>query len=130
VRIVAVALGLCAFILVAAGIARAVRPHDPASAATDPSASASAAATAPQAVASAPVAPPAVSTPAPAPAPTPTTGTISFDRPATPGKIWIDGKKITARSVDVPCGTHKVKIGAGKTKPVAVTCGADLHLTH
>jgi hypothetical protein len=126
-RVVAVALGLCAFILVAAGVARALRPRDSASAA-NPAASASAAASA-----AAPVAPPqpsASETPAAiAPAPAPTTGTVVFDRPATPGKIWIDGKKIAARSVDVPCGSHKIKIGAGKTKPVIVTCGAELHLT-
>jgi hypothetical protein len=130
VRIVAVALGLCAFILIAAGIAKALRPHDAAAtagsaAASSPSASASAAP------------PPADTTPAPtaAPAPAlpaaaPTTGTVFFDRPATPGKIWIDGKKITAKSVDVPCGNHRIKIGSGKTKPVIVTCGAELHLTH
>ncbi len=130
VRIVAIALGLCAFILVAAGIAKAVRPHDPA--ATAPSA----ASASPSPSASA--APPAADTPpaqtaAPAatlPPAAPTTGTVFFERPATPGKIWIDGKKITAKSVDVPCGNHRIKIGSGKTKPVIVTCGAELHLTH
>jgi hypothetical protein len=66
---------------------------------------------------------------APPATPAPTTGTVVFDRPATPGKVWIDGKKITSRSVDIPCGTHKIKIGWGKTKSVTLTCGAELHLT-
>jgi hypothetical protein len=65
----------------------------------------------------------------PATPPAPTTGTVVFDRPATPGKVWIDGKRITTQSVDIPCGTHKIKIGSGKTKPVILTCGAELHLS-
>jgi hypothetical protein len=126
VRIVAIALGLCAFILVAAGVAKALRPHDVASPAPSAALSASAAPTN-----SAPLAPSAAQTASAAPVDsTPTTGTIYFDHPAKPGKVWVDGKKITAKSVDIPCGTHKIKIGSGKTKPVIVTCGAELHLTH
>ena len=126
----AIALGGCGFILVAAVIARAARPRE---AAPAPSASSSAQAAAPAASsAPAPSAAPAASatgTAAAAAPPAPTTGTVVFDRPAAPGKVWIDGKKITSRSVDVPCGTHKIKIGYGKTKSVTLTCGAELHLS-
>ncbi|MGH7434120.1 MAG: hypothetical protein ACRENE_00430 [Polyangiaceae bacterium] len=127
----AVALGGCGFILVAAVVARAMHPRD---ASPAPSASTSAdlpTSGAPSASA-APSAAPAASamqSAAPAPPPAPTTGTVVFDRPATPGKVWIDGKKISSRSVDIPCGTHKIKIGYGKTKPVTLTCGAELHLS-
>jgi hypothetical protein len=133
IGIVAVALGACAFILVAAGVLRATHPHDPAASGAPASASASASATAAPSASAAAAAPSSVASatlPPPAPAPAPTTGTVVFDKPATPGKVWIDGKKITAKSVDIPCGTHKIKIGSGKTKPVTITCGAEVHLTH
>jgi hypothetical protein len=124
---VAVALGGCGFILIAAVIARAARPREAAPAA---SASSSATAAVP-AASSAPAAPAAsaTNTAAAAAPPAPTTGTVVFDKPAAPGKVWIDGKKITSRSVDIPCGTHKIKIGYGKTKSITLTCGAELHLT-
>jgi hypothetical protein len=119
------ALGLCAFILVAAGVARVLRPRDSSASPAQPSASGSAAATP---AASTP--PPPAPTPSAAPPPAaPTSGTLLFDPPAKPGKIWIDGKKITVRSVDLPCGTHKIKIGRGRTKPVTLTCGAQVHLS-
>lgn len=133
-RIVAIALGGCGFILVAAVVARALHPRDAA-----PAPSAASASTAwsygsglpamPSSSASSSPTPSATQSAPPATPPAPTTGTVVFDRPATPGKVWIDGKRITTQSVDIPCGTHKIKIGSGKTKPVILTCGAELHLS-
>jgi hypothetical protein len=123
-RVVAGTLGMCAFILVAAGIAKAVRPHDPAASPLS-SASASAAPLLPPPAASATAVPPPSAL-----APSPTTGTLYVDRPATPGKVWLDGKKLSAKSVEVSCGKHQIKIGAwGKAHAVSVPCGADLHVT-
>ncbi len=137
-RIVAIALGGCGFILVAAVIAKAMHPREAAptagaGGAASASASAGSGSSAPgtsssSATAASP-APSATQSAAPAAPPAPTTGTVVFDRPAVPGKVWIDGKRITTQSVDIPCGNHKIKIGSGKTKPVMLTCGAELHLT-
>lgn len=121
-RIVFGALGACGLILVAAGIAHAVRSNDvdtPALAAT----------VAPPAVApppaAAPASPPAATPAAPA-SDTPQTGTLHLLRPAAPGKVWLDGQKITAASATVACGDHQIKVGHAKAHSINVPCGGDL----
>lgn len=122
-RIVFAALGACGLIIVAAGIAHVLRPSDtPALAAT------AATPAAPPPPAAAPASPP-VAAPAPVPAAdVPQTGTLHLQRPATPGKVWLDGQKITAASATVACGDHQIKIGHGKAHSINIPCGGDLKI--
>jgi hypothetical protein len=126
-RIVFGAVGACGLILVAAGIVHLLRPGQ------DTAAFA--------ATATAATPPPPVATPAPQPAsapaitaapPTPDvpqTGTLRLQRPASPGKVWLDGQKITAASATVACGQHQLKVGRGKAHPIDVPCGGDLKIS-
>jgi hypothetical protein len=122
-RIVIGALGTCGVILIAAGIAHLLRRDDvdtPASAATS-------AAAMPPAPAAAPASPPSM--PLPAATPTtdaPQTGTLRLLHPAVPGKVWLDGQKITAASATVACGDHQIKIGRAKAHTVNIPCGGDV----
>jgi hypothetical protein len=128
-RVVFAALGACTLILVAAAIAHVARSSN--------SETAAMAATNEPAAAAAPVAPPpAAAAPPAAPAVTastldaPTTGTLRLQRPAVPGKVWVDGQKIVASSATVACGTHQVKVGAhGKAHAIDIPCGGELKLT-
>jgi hypothetical protein len=73
-------------------------------------------------------------TPAPAPsasAPTTggsgvSTGTVRLDRPAYPGKVWLDGKKLSSSSAMVSCGTHQIKVGFRRAHSIDVPCGGEL----
>lgn len=66
----------------------------------------------------------------PTPSDVPTTGTVRLERPATPGRVWIDGKKVTAMSALVECGAHQVKIGArGRVRSVQIPCGGEILLS-
>lgn len=123
----------CALILVAAGVARVVHASDePSSAASH--ASAPAAVTTTQAAA--PATPPPTTTPvAPSPAPIAaaapapdrtTTGTVRLDRPAKAGRVWLDGKKLTSSTALVSCGTHRIKVGYGRTHSIDVPCGGEI----
>jgi hypothetical protein len=124
-----IALGVCAAILVAAGIGRALHPHDASSSSTA-TATSTAAATATATAAPTPAATAtATAPPAPAPPPTPATGTLTLDKPATAGKVWLDGKKVTVKSGEVPCGKHQLKIGRGKPRSVTIPCGDELHVS-
>jgi hypothetical protein len=130
-RVVFAALGACTLILVAAAIthvARSSSSESTAMAATGEPAATAATAAPPPAAAAAPPAAPAV---AAAPAlDAPTTGTLRLQRPAVPGKVWVDGQKIVASSATVACGTHQVKVGAhGKAHAVDIPCGGELKLT-
>ncbi len=121
-RVVFGALGACGLILVAAGIARAVRPSE-----VDTPALAATAAAIPQPT---PAAVPA-SPPATAPAPTadvPQTGTLRLQRPAMAGKVWLDGQKLSAATATVACGDHQIKIGHGKAHPINIPCGGDVKI--
>jgi hypothetical protein len=144
-RIVVAALGACTLILVAAVVVHLARPKDDASAfAATPNATTAAAQAAPaqpalaQPVAALPAAgqpagtpSPAGAAPAAAPAAEPTTGTIHLLKPAVPGKVWLDGQKISALTETVACGSHQLKVGAhGKARPVDVPCGGDLKIAH
>ncbi len=125
----------CALILVAAGVARVVHASDEPSAATH--ASAPAAVTTTQAATPA-VPPPTIArTPVPsspppvvgAAAPPPdgmTTGTVRLDRPAKVGRVWLDGKKLASPSALVSCGTHRIKVGYGRTHSIDVPCGGEI----
>jgi hypothetical protein len=74
--------------------------------------------------------PTAASTPTPTSAPAPTTGALTLDKPAAPGKVWLDGKKVTVKSGDVACGKHQLKVGAwGKPKSISIPCGGELHVS-
>jgi len=121
----------CALILIAAGVARVVHASDEPSGASH--ASAAAAATTTQ------TSSPAATSPAAAPAPTPakspamattpdsnSSGTVRIDKPAKAGHVWLDGTKITSASALVSCGTHRIKVGHGRTHSIDVPCGGEI----
>lgn len=132
----------CALILVAAGVARVVHASDePTASASSSQAAPQQASTptqpgAPQQPAATAVAHPSLS-PAPVAAAAPpfsdsaaSTGTVRLDKPAKAGRVWIDGKKITSSSAVVSCGTHRVKIGHGRTHSIDVPCGGEIGISH
>ena len=120
----------CALILVAAGVARVVHASD------EPGSASHASAAAPVTTAQATSAPMATGTPAPATASPASvaatspdgasTGTVRLDRPAKTGHVWLDGKKLTSPSALVSCGTHRIKIGHGRTHSIDVPCGGEI----
>jgi hypothetical protein len=122
-RVVAITVGGCALIIVAAGVTHLLRAAPSQTTApitiaeSAPSASAAAAAT------------PSVATadPAPPPPPAATTGTLKLQKPAAAGHAWLDGKKLSQTETTVACGKHKVKVGNwGKTHAVDIPCGGEL----
>jgi len=125
------AIAGCALILVAAGIARvghASSSPSTASAGTGTIATTVSGTTAtPAAVVGTPAATtPAATGPAPTSLDVSSTGTVRLDRPATAGHVWLDGKKLSATSALVSCGTHQIKVGRGRTHSVDVPCGAEI----
>ncbi len=141
----------CALILVAAVVARVSRASDPAhttAIASAPATGAAAASRAPTPGAGAPAAgaPSPASAAAPSgaaspgardeahplaaipPPPTdgPVTGTLRVQRPATPGRVWLDGRKLTSGSALVSCGAHQLRVGRGRARSVQVPCGGEL----
>jgi hypothetical protein len=138
--IVIATVGGCALLLVAAVIARvshaSSEPRNAPSIAKDGPASLVAAPHAEVAAAAAhgPIAAPAPAAPvAPASASSgatpesPTSGTVRVARPATPGRVWLDGKRLSAPSAVVMCGPHQVKVGAsGRARSLQVPCGGEL----
>jgi hypothetical protein len=128
-RIVVATLAACGLILLAAGVAHVLRPNN------DAEAYAATPAVPPPPAPSAAIAPPAQApappaAAAPAPADTPTTGTLRLQRPAAPGKVWLDGDKISAASASVACGKHQLKIGPhGKPRTVDIPCGGELKVS-
>jgi hypothetical protein len=85
---------------------------------------------------SAPAAPPSnpvTAAPVAAPAPPsaePQSGTLSLQRPAAAGHVWLDGQKLNAGSATVVCGKHQVKVGAhGRAHAVDVPCGGEVHVS-
>lgn len=122
-RIVIGTLAACAAILLAAGIAHVVRPSNDTSAYA-----ATNSVTAPVAPPPAVVAPP-VAAPAPI-ADVPQTGTLSLQRPAVAGKVWLDGQKISAASATVTCGKHQLKVGTrAKAHAIDIPCGGELKVS-
>jgi hypothetical protein len=121
-RLVGATVGGCTLILVAAGVARLLHPP------------ASQSVMAPITIAENPQAPPppmATVAPAPPPpVPAPTTGTLHIGKPAVPGYVWLDGKKLSLSDETVTCGKHKVKVGRwGHSHAVDIPCGGDLKVT-
>jgi hypothetical protein len=126
-RIVFVALGACGVILVAAAIAHLVRPSGDAAAFAATDTAASVAIPAPPVT---PAPPPAVTAPQPAAVPdVPQTGTLHLQRPASPGKVWLDGQKITVASATVACGDHQLKVGRAKAHSINIPCGGDVKVS-
>jgi hypothetical protein len=121
-RIVIGAVGACGLILIAAGVAHVLRPSQDAAAFA-----ATAAAPPPAPI---PASPPAATVaPSPPVADLPQTGTLHLLRPAAPGKVWLDGQKITVASATVACGDHQLKIGRAKAHSVTIPCGGDLKVS-
>jgi hypothetical protein len=136
------AVGACALILLAAGAAQLTRSDtDSANAAAQTTVTIASkpasTATSNAATARIPAPPPA---PAPAPSPAakspfaattpadaadaPSTGTILF---AHPGKVWLDGKRLTGTSALVRCGSHRIKLGLyAKSRAIDVPCGGEV----
>jgi hypothetical protein len=132
-KIVVGAVGACAVILIAAGVARIghASSESSASAATTdvPAANGAAgASTTTPGTAAAPAQalatnPAAVGAAAPDPA---SAGTVRLSRPTLAGHVWLDGKKISATSVIVSCGTHQLKVGHGRKHSIDVPCGGEI----
>jgi hypothetical protein len=119
-------LAACGVILIAAGIAHMLRPNQDAAALA---ATGAATDTPPPAVTTA--SPPAATTPPSPPVPdAPQTGTLHLLRPAAPGKVWLDGQKITVASATVACGDHQLKVGRAKARAITIPCGGDLKVSH
>jgi hypothetical protein len=132
--IVLMTVAACALILIAAGIARVSHASsEPAAGAqTDPAPNGAATA-APPATAAPATPPPAAQAQDPARAGAPldpsSSGTVRLGHPATPGHVWVDGKKVSASSVLVSCGTHQVKVGHARKHSVDVPCGGEIVVT-
>jgi hypothetical protein len=124
VRLVAGTVGACTLILVAAGVARLLHPSPGPAVATPITIAENAPAPAPPPPTAAPDPPPAE------PPSAPTTGTLRIQKPALPGHVWLDGKKLSQAEQAVACGKHKVKVGTwGRARTVDVPCGGEFKVT-
>jgi hypothetical protein len=123
IRLVAVTVGGCALILVAAVTARLAHRSADAATTTPITIASVAPSAAPPAVPSAPTTAASVA----AIDVSPTTGTLRLQHPALPGHVWLDGTKLTASMATVSCGKHKVKVGTwGRSHTVDIPCGGEL----
>jgi hypothetical protein len=69
---------------------------------------------------------PAPAAAAPVAAESPTTGTIVLGHP---GRVWLDGKRLTGTSALVRCGSHRIKLGAyAKSRAIDVPCGGEVRI--
>ncbi len=129
-RVVVATVGACGAILIAAAIVHLARSKDEnAFAATSGTA-----AVAPVAAPSSPV-PSAAAAPAlpaiPPPPAEPQSGTVTLQRPAVMGHVWLDGQKLNANSATISCGKHQIKVGAhGRAHAVDVPCGGEVRVSH
>lgn len=124
--IVFVTLAMCTLILVAAVASRVGHASNAAAAVSIPAFPTS---LSPQ-TAPNPPAPPVATTSVPAnPSPTVssdvTTGTVRIEKPAVVGRVWIDGKKVSAPSVLTTCGAHQIKVGHSHARSVQIPCGGE-----
>jgi hypothetical protein len=131
-KVVVGALAACAVIIIAAGIARIghASSEPSASAATGEVSAANGAAgmpTTPNATSTVTSSPPAAAATASDPA---SSGTVRLSRPTLWGHVWLDGKKLSATSVVVSCGTHQVKVGHGRKHSIDVPCGGEISISH
>jgi hypothetical protein len=133
--IVIATVATCTLILVAAVIARVSQASSERQAAAtrlrDVPASVAGNGVAPsaQALSAPPASPAPAAAPARVPAPSdlPTSGTVRVEPPAVPGRVWVDGKKLSSASAVVTCGAHQIKIGPrGRAHSVQVPCGGEL----
>jgi hypothetical protein len=135
-KVVAVAVGACALILVAAGVARVGRASDepaksaasaPAPSPTVTSTGASTSTSAPAAVPSptAAVAPIGATGPG---ASSTSTGTVHLVGRAATARVWLDGKKLTTGTTSalLSCGTHKIKVSGTRAHSIDVPCGGSV----
>lgn len=122
------ALSACAFVLVVALVGRMV--HASAAPPSGEARPSSAEVTAPSAPAAAsPASPPPTAASVASTltsAAGPSTGTVHLDRLASPGRVWLDGKKISAGSAIVSCGTHQIRVGLRRTHSIDVPCGGEV----
>jgi hypothetical protein len=133
-KIVFGTLGACAIILLAAGVARIGHAmNEPAAASGGTSSSiptANPASTTATTTAAAPASPPKATGPASVGATDPASaGTVRLGRPTLAGHVWLDGKKLSATSVLVSCGTHQVKVGHGRKHSIDVPCGGEVSVS-
>jgi hypothetical protein len=133
--VVFMAIAGCGAILVAAAFARLSRSKE-AAAATSSAMAAEAPPSTTNAASAAtepPAAPPmSTSTMATtAAAPDPATGTVVLGKATARGPVWLDGKRLSAASTVVACGSHQVKVGfSGRAHALAVPCGGTLKVGH
>ena len=125
--IVFVTLALCTLILVAAVASRVGHASNAAAAVSIP---AFPAALSPPAAPNPPALPVAAAASPTNQSPTAssdvTTGTVRIEKPAVAGRVWIDGKKVSAPSVLTTCGAHQIKVGHSHAKSVQIPCGGEL----
>jgi hypothetical protein len=124
----------CVLILLGAGIARI--GHASGESQAEAHTAVPATATAPGVTtAQAPASPPVTTSASTAPPTTATggssgstesTGTVRINRPAVPGHVWLDGKKLTSSSALVSCGTHQIKVASKRAHSIDVPCGGEI----
>jgi hypothetical protein len=136
------AVGVCAVILLAAGVVQMSRSGDTPVAnaaqrttvtiASKPTATSMSTSISTSTTNSIPAPKPTPMAVAPAPATTsatvggdaPTTGTILLGHA---GRVWLDGKRLTGTAALVRCGSHRIKLGAyAKSRPIDVPCGGEV----
>jgi hypothetical protein len=130
-RVVVATVGACGVILIAAATVHLARSKDEnafAATSVTPAASVAAPTSPAPSTAAAPAVPVAPTTP-PSPA-EPQSGTLTLQRPAVAGHVWLDGQKLSATSATITCGKHQIKVGAhGRAHPVDVPCGGELRIS-
>jgi hypothetical protein len=122
--IVAAAVAGCGVILVAAGVARIV--HGGAASTSSASAPPMTPAQPSAGTRSVAAMPP---TDAPTTGDVPTTGTLRLERPARPGHVWLDGRKLSSSLALVTCGAHVIQVGRHRAHAVDVPCGGEIALS-
>jgi hypothetical protein len=125
--IVVAAVAGCALILVAAGIARVGHASStPDTAALPPSTTTTTATATATSVPLATTPPPVATSAAATSSDGASTGTVRLERPATAGRVWLDGRKLSSTSAMVSCGTHQIRVGRGRTHSIDVPCGSEI----
>jgi hypothetical protein len=128
-KIVVGAVAACAVILIAAGVARIghamSEPGTTPSTASTSTNGANASTGAPSPGATTTTASPAT-VGAAAPTDPASAGTVRLAKPTLAGHVWLDGKKVSATSVLVSCGTHQLKVGHGRKHSIDVPCGGEI----
>jgi hypothetical protein len=58
------------------------------------------------------------------------TGTLVLRRPARPGRVWLDGVKITAASTSVACGAHEIRVKGWHKHQIRVPCNGEVRVAY